>query len=699
MTAPVTYARQRAVGVITIDNPPVNALGHAMRQALDESLKQGLADAGAKALVIVCQGRTFVAGADIREFGKAIASPTVHEIIARIEAAVKPVVAAIHGTAFGGGLELALACHYRIGVTSAQFGQPEVKLGLLPGAGGTQRLPRLIGLKPALDMITSGDPIGAEEARKLGLIDEIVPGDRVAGAVAFADKIAGTRPLPLVRSMTSRIGDPAANAALLADARKQVAKRARGNEAPLRCLEAVAAAVTMDMEAGLKRERELFVQAMAGQQSAALRYVFFAEREAAKIPDLPKDTSAAEPKHGAVLGAGTMGAGIAMNFANAGIPVVLADVGREQMNKGLETIRRNYSSTVSKGRLSQEEMDRRMALITGAVGIEACAQADVVIEAVFEEMGLKKEVFKQLDELARPEAMLATNTSTLNVNEIAAATRRPERVIGMHFFSPANVMRLCEVVRGAKSSPATIATAMELARRMKKVGVLVGVCHGFVGNRMLHQYAREAAFLLEEGALPQQVDKVIYDFGLPMGPFAMGDLAGLDVGWRIRKGLKERGEMPKGRDAGAIPDQLAEMGRFGQKTGAGYYKYEKGERTPIPDPLVEELIVKVSQAKGIKRRKIEAEEILARCIYPMINEGAKILEERIAIRASDIDTIWINGYGFPAYRGGPMYYADTIGVKRVYDAIVKFRSEHGDVWEPAALLKRLAEQGRGFIGA
>jgi 3-hydroxyacyl-CoA dehydrogenase len=499
--------------------------------------------------------------------------------------------------------------------------------------------------------------------------------------------------------MPSRVGDATANAALLAQARKDIAQRARGNEAPLRCLEAVAASVTGDLDAGLKRERELFVQAMTGQQSAALRYVFFAERAAAKIPDVPKDTPAAGTKSGAVLGSGTMGQGIAMNFANAGIPVVLADVGREQVDKGLATIRKNYASTVSKGRLSQEDMDRRMALITPAVGLEACARADVVIEAVFEEMKLKKEVFKQLDELARPDTLLATNTSTLDVNEIAAATRKPERVIGMHFFSPANVMRLCEVVRGAHSSPATIATAMELARKMKKVGVLVGVCHGFVGNRMLHQYTREAAFLLEEGALPQQVDKALYDFGLPMGPFAMGDLAGLDVGWRIRKGLKERGVLPPGRYSGAVADQLAEMGRFGQKTGAGYYKYEAGSRTPIPDPLVEEIVVKESQAKGIQRRAIGAEEILARCIYPMINEGAKILQEGIALRASDIDTIWINGYGFPAYRGGPMFYADTVGVKKVYEAILKFKAEHGDVWEPAVLLKRLAEQGKGFTAA
>jgi len=696
MGTPVTYARQGAVGVITVDNPPVNALGHDMRQGLAECLKQGMADTGAKALVLICAGRTFVAGADIREFGKPLQPPTLHEIIDALEKAAKPVVAAIHGTAFGGGLELALGCNYRCAVASAQFGLPEVKLGLLPGAGGTQRLPRLIGLKPALDMITTGDPIGAAEALKLGLIAEIVPGDLLTGAVALANKIADKRPLPVIRTMPSRAGDAAANAALLAEARKEVAKRARGNEAPLRAFEAVAAAASMSIDEGLKKERDLFITAVTSQQSAALRYVFFAEREAAKIPDLPKETVPLTVKRGAVLGSGTMGTGIAMNFANAGIPVTLADVSKELVDKGIGMIRKNYASTVSKGRLSQDEMDRRMALVTPGVGLEACAQADLVIEAVFEEMKLKKEVFKQLDELCRPDAVLATNTSTLDVDEIAAATRKPERVIGMHFFSPANVMRLCEVVRGKQSSHVTIATAMDLSRKMKKVGVLVGVCHGFVGNRMLHQYAREAAFLLEEGALPQQVDKVIYDFGLPMGPFAMGDLAGLDVGWRIRKGLRERGEQRPGRYAGSIADKLAEMGRFGQKTSAGYYKYEAGSRTPLPDPLVEEIIVKESAAKGMQRRKIGDDEILARCLYPMINEGAKILQEGIAIRASDIDTIWINGYGFPAYRGGPMFYADTVGVKKVYDAIVKFRAEHGDVWEPAALLKRLAEEGKGF---
>ncbi|HUJ74242.1 MAG TPA: 3-hydroxyacyl-CoA dehydrogenase NAD-binding domain-containing protein, partial [bacterium] len=648
--------------------------------------------AQAQALVLLCAGRTFVAGADIREFGKPLQPPTLQEIISVLEGLDKPAVAAIHGTAFGGGLELALACHYRCAVPGAQFGLPEVKLGLLPGAGGTQRLPRLIGLKPALEMITSGDPIGTAEALKLGLVHEQIAGDLQAGAVAFAKKIAAKRPLPLVRSLAA----PAAESDLLAQARKETARRARGNQAPLRCLEAVAATTTLGFDEGLRKERELFLEAVGSEQSRALRYVFFAEREAAKIPDLPKDAQPRALARGAVLGAGTMGTGIAMNFANAGIPVTLSDTKSELVEKGLATIRKNYASTVSKGRLSQAEMDQRLALITPGTGVEACAQADVVIEAVFEEMGIKKEVFGQLDELCGPDALLATNTSTLDVNAIAAATRHPERVIGMHFFSPANVMRLCEVVRGSRSSAATIATAMDLARRMKKVGVLVGVCDGFVGNRMLHQYTREAAYLLEEGALPQQVDKVIYDFGLPMGPFAMGDLAGLDVGWRIRKGRAERGEL-HGRYAGSIADKLCEMGRFGQKTGAGYYKYEAGSRTPQPDPMVEDIIVKESARLGIPRRAISDEEILTRCLYPMINEGAKILQEGIAIRASDIDTIWINGYGFPAYRGGPMFYGDSVGLRRVYDTIVKYQQAHGDVWQPAALLKRLAEQGRGFL--
>jgi 3-hydroxyacyl-CoA dehydrogenase len=689
----VNYERKGSVGVITGDNPPVNALGHALRQGLAECLDQGLADAQAKALVLIFAGRTFSAGADIKEFGKPLLAPTLQTVIDKLDAAAKPVVAAIHGTAFGGGLELALACHYRCAVPTALLGLPEVKLGLLPGAGGTQRLPRLIGVEPALRMITSGDPIGAAEAKRLGLVDETVTGDLAAGAVAYAQTLTQPR---RVRDLTDKLKEAAANPGLFAALAKDLAKRSRGDEAPLRCLEAVQASTKLDFAAGIAKERQLFVEAMGSPQSAARRYFFFAEREAAKIPDLPKDTPVRPVRRAAVLGAGTMGGGIAMTFANAGIPVALIDVSRQALERGLANIEKNYASTVSKGRLSQGDLDARLALIRGSTEFDVMADADLVIEAVFEEMGLKQEIFGKLDKVCRPDAVLATNTSTLDVNKIAAATSRPEQVIGMHFFSPANVMKLVEVVRGAKTSKETIATAMALTKALDKVGVLVGVCDGFVGNRMLHQYTREAGYLLEEGALPQQIDKVITDFGLPMGPFAMGDLAGLDVGWRIRKARKEAGTLPKGRYGGAVADKLCEMGRFGQKTNAGYYRYEPGSRTPVPDPVVEDLILKASAASGFKRRTVSNEEILARCLYPMINEGAKILEEGIAIRASDIDVIWIYGYGFPAFRGGPMFHADSVGLKTVLDGILKFQEQHGDVWKPSALLKKLAAEGKGF---
>jgi 3-hydroxyacyl-CoA dehydrogenase len=696
MTAPVQYARKGSVGEIVVDNPPVNALSHGVRQGLADAIAQGTQDAQAQTLLIVCKGRTFIAGADIREFGKPLQAPHLSQVLDAIEGCPKPVIAAIHGTALGGGLEVALACHYRCAVPAALFGLPEVKLGLLPGAGGTQRLPRVVGVPAALEMISSGEPIGAEAARAQGLVDEVLTGELEPGALAFAERVGKEkRPLAKIRDRNDKIAEAAAQPNLFADFRKALARRARGNEAPLRCVDAVEAAVRLPFEQGLARERELFVQAMASPQSEALRHVFFAEREVAKVPGVGKETPALPVAQGAVLGSGTMGTGIAMNFANAGIPVTLIDVKPELVEKALATIRANYASTVSKGRLSQAEMDARVARITGATEFERVGQAELVIEAVFEEMALKKEVFGRLDKACKAGAVLASNTSTLDVNEIASATRRPEQVLGMHFFSPANVMRLLEIVRGQKTAPATLATAMAVARQMGKIGVVVGVCDGFVGNRILHQYTREAAFLIEEGALPQQVDKVLYDFGLPMGPFAMGDLAGLDVGWRVRKHRKAQGTL-KGRYAGHVADKLCEMGRFGQKTGAGYYKYEKGSRTPIPDPEVEALIASTSQEQGIARRKVSDEEVLARCIYPMINEGAKILEEGIALRPSDIDIIWINGYGFPAYRGGPMHYADSVGVKTVYEGLLAFQKEHGAVWQPAPLLERLAREGKRF---
>ena len=695
----VTYQRRGNVGVITVNNPPVNALSHGVREGLSMGLDQGAADGAAKALLLICDGRTFIAGADIREFGKPMAEPMLPTVLAKLENIAKPVIAAVHGTALGGGLEVTLACHYRCGVASALFGLPEVKLGLLPGSGGTQRTPRLIGVEPALKMITSGDPVPAAKALEQGLIDEVIEGDLLEGALAFAEKVVSEgRPLRKIRDLTEHIEAAKADPELFERNRAGLAKRARGNEAPLRCLEAVKAAVELPFDEGIARERQLFMEAMGSAQSAALRHVFFAEREVAKIPDVPKDTPVLPVERGAVIGGGTMGVGIAMNFANAGIPVTLIDTSQEQVDQALATVRKNYASTVSKGRLSQEEMDQRVARITGTTDFGQAAGAQLVIEAVFEDMALKKEIFAKLDRLCPAETILASNTSTLDVDEIAGATARPERVVGMHFFSPANVMRLLEIVRGEKTAKDTIATAMATARRMGKVGVLVGVCHGFAGNRMLYQYTREASFLLEEGALPQQIDKVITDFGMPMGPFAMRDLAGLDISWHVRKARRDQGAL-HGRYDGTVGDRLCEMERFGQKSGAGYYRYEAGNRAPLNDPLTEEVILKASKELGIARREIGDAEILARCLYPMINEGAKILEEGIALRASDLDIIWINGYGFPAHRGGPMFYGEQVGLDSVHKALLEFEKEHGDLWTPSPLLARLAAEGKGFAEA
>lgn len=684
----VDLDRRGRVAVLTVNNPPVNALSHGVRMGLRDGVKAAAADAGADAIVIACAGRTFIAGADITEFGKPPKEPGLHEVLALIEGAPKPVVAAIHGTALGGGLEVTLACHYRVGVAGARFGLPEVKLGLLPGAGGTQRLPRVVGVEKALQMIVSGDPIGAEEARREGLIDEIVAGDLTAGAVAFAERVvAEKRPLRKIRDLDDKIAAARGKPEIFANFRKSVARQTRGFRAPENCIKAVEAAVNLPFEQGLARERELFLELLHSPESKAQRYVFFAEREAAKIPDVPASTPTLPIRRAAVLGAGTMGGGIAMNFANAGIPVTVVEVAKDVLDRGLGVVRKNYEATASRGRLTKDDVEKRMGLIRGTTDYGAIADADIVIEAVFEDMPIKKDVFAKIDGLARADALLATNTSTLDVNAIAAATKRPESVVGMHFFSPANVMRLLEVVRGAKSSPTVIATAMAVGKQIAKVPVLVGVCDGFVGNRMLHQRGREAEKLILEGALPQQVDKVLYDFGFPMGPFAMGDLAGLDVGWRIRKG--------KGVKS-AVADRLCEMGRFGQKTGAGYFRYEGGDRTPKPDPEVEKIILAVSKEMGMKRRPISDDEILARLLYPMVNEGAKILEEKMAIRASDIDVIWVYGYGWPVYRGGPMHWADAVGLGAIRDRMLGFQKQHGDVWKPAPLLERLVAEGKGF---
>jgi len=687
----VALDRRGRVAVLTVNNPPVNALSHGVRLGLHDGLRQAIADGEAQAIVIVCAGRTFIAGADITEFGKPPRDPSLHEVLDTIESSPKPVVAAVHGTALGGGLEVTLACHYRVGAAAARFGLPEVKLGLLPGAGGTQRLPRVVGVEQALRMIVSGDPIGAAEALEHGLIDRIVEGDLTAAGVAFAERVVSERrPLRKLSELTDKVAAARGKPEIFAEFRQSVARQTRGFRAPERCIQAVEAAVTLPFADGLRRERELFGELLSSPESRAQRYFFFAEREAAKIPDVPADTPVREIRKAAVIGAGTMGGGIAMNFANAGIPVTVAEVTREALDRGLGVVRRNYEATASKGRLTKDDVDKRMGLITPTTDLQAVADADLVIEAVFEEMPIKKEVFAKLDAICKPGAVLATNTSTLDVNEIAAVTRRPESVIGMHFFSPANVMRLLECVRGAKSSRTTIATAMAVGRRIGKVPVLVGVCYGFVGNRMLHQRGRESERLILEGALPQQVDRMLYDFGFPMGPFAMGDLAGLDVGWRIRKG---RG------DKALVADRLCELGRFGQKTGAGYYRYE-GDRTPRPDPEVEKIIVGVSAELGITRRPISDEEILQRLLYPMVNEGAKILEEKLAIRPSDIDVIWVYGYGWPVYRGGPMFWADSIGLEAVRDGMLEFgRRAAGHFWRPAPLLERLAGEGRGFLTA
>jgi 3-hydroxyacyl-CoA dehydrogenase len=684
VNASVDLRREGEVAIVTVDNPPVNALKHEVRAGLAEALRQTRDDAAVKAVVIACAGRTFFAGADITEFGKPPQAPGLGEVIAAIENMPKPAVAALHGTAFGGGFEVALACHFRVAVPSARVGLPEVKLGLLPGAGGTQRLPRLIGPEKALRMIVTGDPIEAREALADGIIDEIVKGDLTAGAVAFARRVVSEgRPLRRVRDREDKLV-----AEGFADAAEALTRRLRGREAPAACVEAVRNAITMPFDEGLKREAELFRRLVASDQSKAQRYIFFAEREAARVPGIPEGTRPRPMATAAVIGAGTMGGGIAMCFANAGIPVTVVETGRDLLQRGLDRVAVNYRNTVSRGGLAADEMERRMALINGVTELDQAGAADVVIEAVFEEMDLKKRVFADLDRLAKAGAVLATNTSTLDVDEIARATKRPQDVLGTHFFSPANVMRLLEVVRGADTAPDALATAMALGRRLGKVPVTVGVCYGFVGNRMLARRSVEAERLLLEGALPQEVDAAVTGFGFPMGPFAMADMAGLDVGWRIRKGRGERNE---------VEDALCEGGHFGQKTGKGYFRYEAGSRTPIPDPEVERIICEASSRAGLTRREIPQEEIIERMMFPMINEGARILEEGVAARPGDIDVIWVYGYGWPVWRGGPMYYADRLGLAQIRDRLNFYAERSGDrTLQPAAMLRRLADENRGF---
>jgi len=692
MSEVVSYRLEGDIGVIGVDYPPVNALGQGVREGLVNCLRQGLEDDQAKALVVIGEGRTFPAGADIREFGKPPAGPALPDVISEYESSDKLVIAAIHGTALGGGLEVALGCDYRVALESAKVGLPEVKLGLLPGAGGTQRLPRLVGAKAALDMIVGGNPVKAKDAFKVGIVDEVVGGDLLEGALAYARKlVADNAPLRKIRDLDVKKED----ADLFTNYEKSIARKQRGFKAPFHCIKAVQAAVELPFDEGMKRERELFAELLVSPESRAQRHVFFAEREVAKVPGLPKDTAKRDIKSAAIIGAGTMGGGIAMNFANAGIPVKILEVKEEALEKGIAVIRKNYENTAKKGRITSQQVEDRMALIQPTLSYDDLGDVDLVIEAVFENMDVKKAVFTELDRVCKPGAILATNTSTLDVNRIASFTKRPEDVVGMHFFSPANVMKLLENVRGEKTSDEVVATVMDLSRRIGKVGVLVGVCHGFVGNRMLHKRQAEAVQLVNEGANPAQVDKVLFDLGFPMGPFAMSDLAGMDVGYRIREEVRK--EDPDNAPPRNWTDDLVEQGRLGQKTQAGVFDYKEGDRTPVPSSEVDALIAKFREENGIQARDISDQEILERCMYIMVNEGAKILEEGIAARPLDVDVIWIYGYGFPVYRGGVLFWADSVGLKTIYDKVSQIHQESGsDTWKPAALLEKLAKEGKGF---
>jgi 3-hydroxyacyl-CoA dehydrogenase len=693
----VSYAVRNGVAVMTLDNPPVNGLGHELRSGLVEALDRAAADGAVKAVVLAGAGKVFSGGADIKEFDspKALAEPTLHTVIRAAEESPKPVVAAIHGTAMGGGLELALGCHYRVAARGAQIALPEVKLGLLPGAGGTQRLPRAVGLEPALNMIVSGAPVPSEHLAKAGLFDAILDGDLVEAAVAFAQEVAEARPLPKVRDRKVEHPQPAG---FLAFARNTAAAVARDYPAPHKCIEAVKAAVEKPFEEGLRIERELFLHLVQTPESRALRHAFFAERAASKIPDVPEDTPARPVKLAAVVGAGTMGGGIAMNFANAGIPVKLLEVREEALQRGVATVRKNYEGSARKGKLTAAQVEERMGLIQPTLAYADLGPADLVVEAVFEELGVKKAVFEELDRVAKPGAILATNTSTLDVNRIASYTRRPQDVLGMHFFSPANVMKLLEVVRGERTAKDALATVMGVAKKMKKTAVVSGVCDGFIGNRMLDGYLRQCLFLVDEGASPQQVDRTLERWGWVMGPFRVSDLAGNDITWAIRKRkYVEQPELKYSR----VADRLCELGRFGQKTGAGWYRYEPGKRDPLPDPAVDELIAAYRREIGIQPRKIADAEIQERCAFALANEGAQILEERIAQRAGDIDMVYLTGYGFPVFRGGPMRYADEVGLYNVVRAMRRFAANpHGDpgFWTPAPLLARLAAEGKSFTG-
>ncbi len=693
-----TYEVRGDVAVITMNNPPVNGLGYETRRGIVDGLDKALADDAVKAIVVTGAGKAFSGGADIREFGspKAIADPNLLSVILALEASTKPIVAAVHTVAMGGGLELALGCHYRVAAPGTQVALPEVKIGLIPGAGGTQRLPRVLGVETALNMIVSGEPVKSELlAKQPGqkLFDKIADGDIVDAAIAYAHEKVAARPLPLVRDL--KVDYPNADA-YFEFARNTVGAMSKNFPAPLKCVDAVAASTKMKFDDGMKYERELFMALLITPEARALRHVFMAERAASKIADVPADTPLREIRKVAVIGAGTMGGGIAMNFLNAGIAVVMLEMKQEALDKGTGVMRKNYEAQVKKGKLKQDKLDERMGLLSTTLKYDDLKDADLVIEAVFEDMGVKEQVFKTLDEVMKPGAILASNTSTLDVNKIASFTKRPQDVVGMHFFSPANVMKLLEVVRGEKTAKDVLATVMALGKKIRKTCVVSGVTDGFIGNRMIEQYSRQAGFLLEEGATPAQVDKAMEKFGMAMGPFRMGDLAGNDVGWYIRK--RRYVEKPDIRYS-KTADLLCEMGRFGQKTGAGWYDYVPGKRDAIPSALVVEMIEKHRATLGITPRKIGDDEIVHRLVYALVNEGAKILEEGIAQRASDIDMVYLTGYGFPLWRGGPMNYADTQGLFNVVQAMKRFATNpHDDVafWKPAPLLARLAAEGKTF---
>ncbi|MDA8455161.1 3-hydroxyacyl-CoA dehydrogenase NAD-binding domain-containing protein [Acidovorax sp. GBBC 3334] len=688
------------VAVITLANPPVNGLGHATRKGITDGLARANADAAVKAIVITGAGGAFSGGADIKEFGtdKALQEPNLHSVIRTVEQSAKPVVAAIHTVCMGGGLELALGCHYRVAAPGCSMALPEVKLGLLPGAGGTQRLPRVVGVEAALNMIVSGEPVKSELIGGMPgqkLFDKMAasPETLAEEALAFARGVADARPLPLVRNLPAKHpqGD-----AYFQFARNMVKGMAKNFPAPLKCVDAVEAATKRKFEDGLAHERELFVNLMWTPESRALRHLFLAERAASKIPDVPSDTPKRDIRKVGVIGAGTMGGGISMNFLNAGIAVTILETKQEALDRGVATIRKNYEAQVAKGKLKQDKYEQRMALLTPTLSYDDLKDVDLVIEAVFEEMGVKETVFKKLDEVAKPGAILASNTSTLDVDRIASFTKRPQDVVGMHFFSPANVMKLLEVVRGKETAKDVLATVMALAKKIKKTAVVSGVCDGFIGNRMIERYSQQAGFLLDEGATPAQVDKAVEKFGFAMGPFRMGDLAGNDIGWAIRKRRAvERPDMKYSRTA----DKLCELGRYGQKTGAGWYDYQAGKRDAIPSELVNKMIEDHRKEAGITPRKISDEEIVQRLVYALVNEGAKILEEGIASKSGDIDMVYLTGYGFPIHRGGPMHYASEVGLFNVAQSMQRFAQnplDDASAWEPAPLLARLAAEGKAF---